>query len=64
MLSEAKDVLLHSGQATKVLFTLISKASQKEQCYLALKSAKDGEDELQQLIPFDIKISFVAEFDF
>ena len=64
MLCEAKDVLLHSWQPTKVLFSLMTKASQKEQCFLALKSLKDGEDELQQLIPFDIKISFVAEFDF
>ena len=64
MLSEVKDVLLHSGQSTKVLFTLMSKASQMEQCFFALKSVKDKDDELQQLIPFDIKISFVAEFDF
>ena len=64
MLSEVKDVLLHSGQSTKVLFTLMSKASQMEQCFLAIKSVKDKDDELQQLIPFDIKISFVAEFDF
>ena len=64
MLSEVKDILLHSGQSTKVLFTLMSKASQMEQCFLALKSVKDKDDELQQLIPFDIKISFVAEFDF
>lgn len=63
-LSDVKKLSLTPGKPVKTLFSLAAKASQRSQCCLALKSEKDGENELQQLIPFDIKIAFVAEFDF
>lgn len=62
-LSAPKDILLKSGEPTKTLFSLAAKAARQSQCCLALQSEKDGEDELQQLIPFDVKIAFAADFD-
>lgn len=62
-LCDIKDISLNAGASVKILFSLAGKASRQAQCYLALKSEKDGEDELQQLIPFDVKIAFDADFD-
>lgn len=62
-LCDIKEISLNAGASVKVLFSLAGKASKQTQCYLALKSEKDGEDELQQLIPFDVKIAFDADFD-
>lgn len=63
-LSDVKTIPLNPGEPVKTMFPLAARAPQSKQCYLALKSEKDGEDELQQLIPFEIKIAFAAEFDF
>jgi hypothetical protein len=52
------------GKKTKVMFTLSPKASSAKSCSLALQSTLDGVDELQQLIPFAINISFTSDFDF
>ena len=47
-----------------MMFTLSPKVSSATTCSLALQSSNDAVDELQQLIPFEVKISFTSDFDF
>lgn len=63
-LSDVQTITLSTNEKTKAMFSFVSAISDQRQCYLALQSEKDGADELQQLIPFEIKIAFIAEFDF
>lgn len=62
--SDIKEIILNDGQISKATFTLSPKASSTTNCMLALQSSIDGADELQQLIPFEVNISFTSEFDF
>ena len=64
ILSEVKELHLRHGVVESITFTLFSKASSLSHCMLALQSEQDGSDELQQLLPFSIQISFSSEFDF
>lgn len=64
IISDIKEIILNDGENSKATFTLSPKASSATQCMLALQSSIDGADELQQLIPFGINISFTSEFDF
>lgn len=64
IVSDIKELHLACGVSTKETFTLSPKASSSSQCMLALQSSIDNADELQQMIPFEINISFTADFDF
>ena len=64
IVSDIKEIILNDGQISKATFTLSPKASSTTNCMLALQSSIDGADELQQLIPFEVNISFTSEFDF
>lgn len=64
IVSDIKELHLVSGEVVKSTFTLTAKASSASQCMLALQSEIDSADELQQMIPFEINISFTADFDF
>jgi hypothetical protein len=64
IISDIKPLPLRSGEKCKVMFALNPKASSCKVCMLALQSSKDKPDELQQLIPFSVNISFTADFDF
>jgi hypothetical protein len=64
IVSDVKEVSTTKGEKTRVMFTLSPKASSAKSCSLALQSTLDGVDELQQLIPFAINISFTSDFDF
>lgn len=63
-LSDVQTITVSTNEKTKAMFSFVPAISDQRQCYLALQSEKDGSDELQQLIPFEIKIAFMAEFDF
>ncbi len=64
IVSDIKELRLVSGEVVKSTFTLTAKASSSSQCMLALQSEIDNADELQQMIPFQVNISFTADFDF
>lgn len=64
IVSDIKELRLVSGEVVKSTFTLTAKASSSSQCMLALQSEIDNADELQQMIPFEVNISFSADFDF
>ena len=64
IVSDIKEIILNNGQISKATFILSPKASSATNCMLALQSSIDGADELQQLIPFEVNISFTSEFDF
>ena len=64
IVSDAKEIKIACGEQTKMMFTLSPKVSSATSCSLALQSSNDAIDELQQLIPFEVKISFTSDFDF
>lgn len=64
IISDIKEIALNADEVSKATFTLSPKASSATSCMLALQSSNDGADELQQLIPFEVNISFTSEFDF
>lgn len=64
IVSEVKELQLTAGELYRATFTLSSKISSVSECMLALQSAADRPDELQQLVPFNVQISFSADFDF
>ena len=64
IISDIKEIVLNADEVSKATFTLSPKASSATSCMLALQSSSDGADELQQLIPFEVNISFTSEFDF
>ena len=64
IISDIKEIELNTDTISKATFTLSPKVSSSTHCMLALQSSKDGADELQQLIPFEVNISFTSEFDF
>ena len=63
-LCPVQEIHLNEGAITKVNFSLKSSASSLKECYLVLKSKKDKLDEAQQILKFDMNISFSLEFDF
>ena len=63
-ISDIKEIKVSCGEQTKMMFTLSPKVSSATTCSLALQSSNDAVDELQQLIPFEVKISFTSDFDF
>jgi hypothetical protein len=64
IISDVKPIMLNFGERCKVTFALNPKASSCSVCMLALQSSADKPDELQQLIPFAVNISFTSDFDF
>ena len=64
LLCEPKKFRISPEEPAKVLFTLLSRASQLDSCRLAVKSVNDADDELRQLIRFPIAIAFSADFGF
>ena len=64
IISDIIELQLKDRDREKVTITLHSKASSYSRCSLALQSSNDESDELQQLIPFSINMSFTADFDF
>ena len=64
IVSDIKEIKVSCGEQTKMMFTLSPKVSSATTCSLALQSSNDAVDELQQLIPFEVKISFTSDFDF
>lgn len=62
--SDIKELVIKPKDKQRILFVLASQASAQNECYLAIQSSKDSDDELQLLVPFSIKMSFVSEFDF
>lgn len=55
---------VRSGDAVQAQAILPARASGLQKCYLGIRMADDKKDELQQLIPFDIKMMFASEMDF
>lgn len=64
IISDIKEITINAGTTCKATFVLAPKISSKNICLLALQSSIDDPDELQQLIPFEVNISFTSEFDF
>lgn len=64
IISDVKELSFASDEPVKTTFTLSSKASSSNICYLGLQSTFDAADELQQLIPFELKIAFSADVEF
>lgn len=64
ILSDIKELNVKPNERQRILFVLTSQASTQGECYLAIQSNKDASEELQLLIPFSMKMSFVSEFDF
>lgn len=64
IISDIKEIELNTNAVSKATFTLFPKVSSATNCMLALQSSIDGAEELQQLIPFEVNISFASEFDF
>lgn len=59
-----KEVHVTAGEEIKVNFSLNSRASTLKTCQLIIKSKKDKYNEAQQIIQFNINITFNVEFDF
>ena len=64
IVSDIRQVILVKAEQTKVTFTLSSTVSSASVCYLCIQSESDNADELQQLIPLNIKMSFTSDVDF
>lgn len=64
IVSDIREMQMTAGESEKVTLTLIPRISSAKQCMLAIQSVSDSVDELQQLIPFKVDISFRADFDF
>ena len=64
IVSDTCTVKLSSGQINSCGFVLSSDMSMSSVCYLAVRSERDTENELQQKIPFSVQISFTANFGF
>ncbi len=64
VISEKQEIKFSTGSEVTAGFTLSSSVSDDKVCYLAMQSVKDEENVLQQKIPFDVKISFAADFGF
>jgi hypothetical protein len=64
IVSDTCTVKLSSGQINSCGFVLSSDMSMSSVCYLAVRSERDTENELQQKIPFSVQISFTADFGF
>lgn len=64
IVSDIKEIAFVGGEKSRATFSLNPKASSQSSCLLALQSCVDNADELQQLIPFDVSISFTSDFDF
>ena len=52
------------GSVVQIQAILPARASSLQKCYLGIRIADDNKDELQQLIPFDIKMMFSSMMDF
>lgn len=63
-LSAAQLIHLVAGAESKVSFTLDSRASEMNECYLVIKLPTDDFDKAQQIIKFKLNISFSVGFDF
>lgn len=59
-----QEIHLTVGELTRVNFSLNASASSLDNCLLVIKSARDSLGEAQQIIKYDIKISFNVDFDF
>ena len=55
---------IRGNEATRVNFSLNSRASSLKSCYLIIKSVKDEYNQVQQMVNFKINISFNVDFDF
>lgn len=64
IVSDISTVTLISNQMTNCDFVLSSDMSMQKSCCLAVRSAQDPENMLQQKIPFCIQMSFSADFGF
>ena len=64
IVSDVKELALAYGKICRATFSLNPKVSSLTQCFLALQSISDGIDEVQQLVPFTVQISFTTAFDF
>lgn len=64
IVTEVKRISVKSGQTMQCHFTLHSEVSKQKICYLAIRSAQDSPDTLQQMIPFKIQMNFTANFGF
>lgn len=54
----------NAGDVKALQFDLSARASGLAKCYLGLRFTSDKKDELQQLIPFEIKMMFSSDMDF
>lgn len=64
IVSNVSTVTLSGNQLTSCDFVLSSDMSMQKSCCLAVRSAQDPENMLQQKIPFCIQMSFSADFGF
>lgn len=63
-LCPVQEVCAICGETTRVSFSLNTRASALNECYLIIKSEIDGYNEAKEILKFDIKISFGVDFDF
>ena len=64
VISSESEITLQSDEIASLSFTLSSAASEKEKCFLAVQSVQDSCELLQQKIPFQLSMTFTADFGF
>lgn len=64
MLSEKVELLIAANEKKECSFLLDGSVSTDSVCYLAVQSAEDAEDLLQQLLPFEVNMLFAADMCF
>ena len=55
---------LATGEITNITVELLSAMSERKRCFLVIRSPKDDDRFILQLIPFKIEIAFNADFGF
>ena len=61
-LSDVKELSIVSGEEYGLRFELLSTASEKDNVYLMVQSSDALDNEARQMIAFNIKMAFVADF--
>ena len=64
VISSEAEITLQADETASVGFTLLSAASEKKKCFLAIQSVQDPCESLQQKIPFQLSMVFTADFGF
>ena len=64
VISSESEITLQSDEIASLSFTLSSVASEQKKCFLAVQSVQDSCELLQQKIPFQLSMTFTADFGF